>query len=104
MSELEETLDFQLRAVGIRDFVREHRFYPSRMWRFDFAWPEKKIAVECEGGTWGKSRHTTGTGFEQDCIKYNTASTEGWKVLRFTGNQIKKGEAIDTICKILPTT
>ena len=29
---------------------REYRFFPGRLWRFDFAWPESKVAVKIEGG------------------------------------------------------
>lgn len=31
----------------------EHKFHPTRKWRFDGAWPDQKIAFEVEGGTWG---------------------------------------------------
>src|SRR5687768_16750315 len=30
---------------------------PARRWRFDFAWPELKVAVECDGGTFTGGRH-----------------------------------------------
>ena len=40
--------------------VPEFRFHPERKWRFDFAWPEHKIAVEQEGGVWIQGRHTRG--------------------------------------------
>jgi very-short-patch-repair endonuclease len=73
----------------------EYRFHPERRWRFDFAWPSKKIAVEIEGGTWSGGRHTTGAGFEKDCEKYNAAVMLEWRVLRFTGKQVKSGEAYE---------
>lgn len=78
-----------LRGMNI-DFEKEFCFHPVRKWRFDFAIPEKKIAVEIEGGTWKKSRHGYGKGFENDCIKYNEASILGWKLLRFTTGQVEK--------------
>jgi hypothetical protein len=31
-----------------------------------------------------KSRHTSVTGFTNDCEKYNAAQLLGWKVLRYT--------------------
>ena len=96
-SELEETLAFQLKAVGI-DTKREVKFHPTRKWRFDFIVRYSMIAVEVEGGTWlAKGGHTTGKGFERDCEKYNEAAIMGWKVLRFTGNQVKSGHALQTI-------
>lgn len=65
----------------------EYRFHPTRKWRFDLAWPHKKIAVECDGMVWqaGGGRHNTDT----DRDKMNIAALMGWRVLRFSGNQIR---------------
>ena len=97
-SQLEETLALHLRADNI-PFVREHRFHPVRRWRFDFALPDYRIGIECEGlthpGT--KSRHTTNSGFEADCDKYNEAAIAHWRVLRFTWNMIRSGTALAMI-------
>lgn len=81
--------------------VREHQFC-DRKWRFDFAWPDRKIAVEVEGGTrYGKSRHSKGDGFEHDARKYNRAARMGWIVLRFSTAMVKAGEAIDEVLEVL---
>ena len=58
---------------------RELEFHDKRKWRFDFAWIDKKIAVEIQGGIWlGKSgSHTSSNGFENDCEKRNEAVIEG---------------------------
>lgn len=48
------------------------------------AWPDKKVALECEGGIWIQGRHNRGMGFLKDCEKYNTAVLMGWRVLRYT--------------------
>lgn len=69
-------------AMGISKPVAEHRFEPLRRWRFDYAWPEAKIALEVEGGVWSGGRHTTGKGFVGDMAKYNRAAVLGWRVLR----------------------
>lgn len=68
--------------------IAEYRFYPDRAWRFDFAWPAEKIAVEIEGGIWNGGRHTRGKGFEEDCHKYYAAHLAGWTVFRLTGSMI----------------
>ena len=100
-SNLEQTLLFHMQAVGLHP-EREYRFHPVRKWRFDFAFPDRKIAIECEGGTWmKKGGHTTGVGFEKDCYKYNTAAIEGWTVLRFTGAMIRSGDALTQIEQVL---
>lgn len=61
---------------------REYRFCPTRKWKFDFAWPAKRVFVEMEGGIRGKSRHTVAGGFIRDCEKYNTATFLGWVGIR----------------------
>lgn len=74
--------------------ISEYKFHPIRKWRFDFAWPDYKLAVEVEGGTWSQGRHTTGSGHMKDCDKYNQAAMLGWCVLRFTSNHINDGSAL----------
>lgn len=96
VSELEATLALHMRVSHI-DAVPEYRFYPTRRWRFDFALPDYRIGIECEGGTWTNGRHNRGAGFEKDCEKYNRAALEGWTVLRFTKRMITSGEAIKSI-------
>ena len=93
-SELEETLLLQIKAEGLPIPEREVRFHLTRKWRFDFAYPQWKIGIECEGGTWVKGRHTSGKGYRADCEKYNYANMLGWRVLRFTKGMIDSGEAI----------
>jgi len=99
----EEALRLDFRAAGISSYVREHRFHPVRMWRFDFAFPERKIGIECEGGIWSPDggRHNRGSGYEADAEKYNEAALHGWRVFRFTERMIKSGMAIRTIVSAL---
>lgn len=97
MSLGEETFALHLWAAGITGFEREHRFAPPRRWRMDFADPARMIAVEIEGGTWAGGRHTRGTGFAADCEKYSTAAVMGWRVLRFTTDQVKSGMALQML-------
>jgi very-short-patch-repair endonuclease len=97
MSNLEETLLFHIKAARLPCPEREYRFHHTRKFRFDFAWPEQKLAAECEGGTWTNGRHTRGVGFENDCIKYNAGTLAGWRILRFTKGMIESGEALNAI-------
>ena len=68
----------------ITDFVTEHKFDSVRKFRFDWAIIDLKIAIEFEGIMSAKSRHTTVTGYTNDCKKYNFAQKKGWKVMRYT--------------------
>jgi len=74
-------LRVRLELAGLRD------------WRFDFAWVPERVAVEVEGGTWSRGRHSRGAGFAEDCRKYNAAALMGWFVFRVTADMIKNGEA-----------
>ena len=94
MSKLEEEFAWQIKADRLPEPVREFRFHPSRRFRFDFAWPDKKAAIEVEGGIWNNGRHTRGKGYSEDVIKYNEAALLGWTVLRVTGDMVKDGNAL----------
>ena len=96
-SALEARLASMLSINGIPDPEREYRPLPQRRWRFDFAWPDKLLAIEVEGGVWAGGRHTRGAGFITDCEKYNTLTLSGWRVLRITGIHIDDGSAIQWI-------
>ena len=100
-SSLEKLLISHMVALKLPEYQAEYRFDAFRRWRFDFAWPDLKLAVEVEGGTWAGGRHTTGSGFEKDCEKYNSAAAQGWTVLRYTGGLIKSGAAIQQIEAVL---
>jgi hypothetical protein len=91
----------QLKAILIVEgrwvFREEVRFHPTRRWRWDWGSFELMLAVEWEGGTFIGGRHTTGSGFENDCRKMNTGSLLGWTTLRFTRAMLASGEALDVI-------
>ncbi len=71
------------KRLGV-ECIREYRFYVARKWRFDYALPKYKIALEVEGGVWTQGRHTRPKGFLGDIDKYNTATLCGWRVFRTT--------------------
>lgn len=64
--------------------LSEYRFHPKRRWRFDYAWPAYRLALELEGGVWVGGRHINPKGFIADLEKYNTAAILGWRVIRVT--------------------
>jgi very-short-patch-repair endonuclease len=100
-SELEATLAYQMKAAGLPEPHSDYRFNCERKWRFDFAFVDRKLAVECEGGTWTAGRHSRGKGYAEDCRKYNHAILLGWRVLRFTSEMITSGEALAVVEKAL---
>lgn len=88
-------------AQNCIEFVREYKFHDKRRWRADFALLDVKLLIEIEGGIWTNGGHTRGSGYEKDCEKYATAILDGYTVLRFTGNQVKNGFAIDCVKKFI---
>ena len=97
MSALEDTLVFQLHVMGVPAPVREFRFDPTRRWRADLAWPDLRLLVEVEGGTFVRGRHSRPVGMRTDAMKYNAALLLGFRVLRVTSDMVKDGSALDVI-------
>ena len=80
-----------VRALEVRGLPRperEWKFDAKRRWRFDYAWPERMVALEVEGGVWTGGRHTRGAGFVRDMEKYNRAAVLGWRLLRVTPDKL----------------
>lgn len=100
-SRLEETLALHILALGVPEPRREYRFHPTRKWRFDFAWPEARVAAEVNGGTWVNGRHNRASSIASDYEKVNAAQLLGWRVYQFTGDMVKDGRAIATIGEAL---
>lgn len=97
---LKTQLDELLHDKGF-EVIRELRFYPERRWRFDIAIPGVMLAVEVEGGVFIGGRHTRGAGYAGDMQKYNTATCNGWALLRFTPSQVLNGMALEVIKEYL---
>lgn len=100
-------------AHGLFEPVSEYAFAPPRKWRFDWAWPERKVAVEIEGGIYGRGKpcpvckrrksgaHSSVTGLLRDIEKYNRAASMGWRVLRATPDMVEDGSIFPIIVEAL---
>lgn len=77
-------------VFGTSAVKTEHEFHPTRQWRFDFAVPYRKIAVEYQGhgkmkgGSGHVGGHASVKGLSSDAEKFNQAEILGWRVLLFT--------------------
>ena len=100
-SKLEDELSQQLKLLKVKKPEREQRFSNARRFRFDFAWPEEKVACEVQGGVWVGGRHNRGKGYENDCDKLNLSQLEGWLLLYVTTTHIARGDAAELIRKAL---
>lgn len=88
-----ETIFEQLCVTeGIMEPVPEYQFAPPRKWRFDWAWPERMIALEIDGVI-----HRIKDKFARDMEKSNAAQLAGWVVLRCTPKEFKSGEVMNLL-------
>ena len=93
-STLELSFEGSARVVGfnLARWESEFQFAPGRRFRFDFAKPQIRLAIELEGITpidgRRKSRHQTFMGYSEDCSKYNLAAELGGIVLRYTQHHL----------------
>ena len=93
-STLEDKARFLIKMFHFVEPEREYRFDMERKWRFDFAWPTQKVALEVEGGVWSGGRHVRGSGYSKDIEKYNAATTQGWKVIRVTSKMLQDADTL----------
>jgi len=90
------------KAQGLPEPVPEWKFHPHRNWRFDWAIPCRKVALEIEGGVFMKEGgHRGMSRFLRDMEKYNEAALLGWVVIRVTTDQVKSGEVFALIRRAL---
>lgn len=76
------------REMGIPMPEMEYAFHPTRKFRWDFCWPDHRLALECEGGVWSGGRHGRGSGIKKDMEKQTEAAMLGWRILRFVPDDL----------------
>jgi very-short-patch-repair endonuclease len=96
-------LEQHLEELGLA-FVKEFKFHPVRKWRFDYfldTWRNERsgVAIEIEGAVWTQGRHTRGSGYVKDLEKYREAAALGFKVFRFSTQEVLSGVAREFIQK-----
>jgi very-short-patch-repair endonuclease len=85
---------------------REFRFHPTRRWRADFCLANK-VLVEVDGGNRmaiihnGRAVAVGSHTKDSDYEKLNSAALLGYRVLRFSPKQVKSGDALMLIERIL---
>lgn len=72
------------RAGGLPDPVWQYPAPWNPAERIDFAWPQCKVGCECDSRRW----HTRVRDFENDRRRDRAALMVGWKVLRFTWEEL----------------
>ena len=82
----------QLRGMAMP--CREFKFEPTSRCRLDFAWPNRKLAVERDGGNWINGGHNRGSGRKRDNDKANAAAVLGWRVMHYFPQQLLRAETL----------
>lgn len=74
----------------------------GRKYRFDFAWPQRRIAVEIHGSPRGGGPgHGSYGGLQVDSAKNNLATAAGWRVFSFTAVDVQSTWAASFVSGIL---
>lgn len=104
-SELEAAFAAYLRllAPDLPEPEAEYRFAPPRRWRFDFAYPACRVAVELHGGLWSSGAHVRPIGVQRDLQKHNAAVVLGWRLLYFSTDDLSNDPetCIDMVRQLL---
>ena len=92
-----EFLD-QLRLLNLPAPVAEVRFHGTRQWRFDWAYLDRKIAIEYQGGNYtGRGGHNTVKGLRNDYAKFTEASLLGWTLILIDSETVASGKAAEWV-------
>ena len=92
----------QLRIAGLPEPEAEVRFHPTRRWRFDYAWVNKRTALEYQGGIYFRGiGHQGIKGADRDCRKFSAATALGWKLFLIDAGMVVDGTAFGLISDAL---
>ena len=89
-TDIEKIMEKALNKKGI-EAVYNFPFRSRYGYILDFAIPEQKICIECDGEHWHKE------GNSRDRKRNWVMRKQGWKIIRFRGKEIK--EDIDSCLK-----
>lgn len=100
--EPEELLVEFIKRAGIEGAVTQHKPLDDRRFRIDIAFPDCKLAIECDGWSY-HGRHLDD--FKKERERQNLLVLAGWRILRFPAGQIRQEPeaVIDQIKQALAT-
>jgi len=95
-------LELKFIEAWVKDYpmyrpVAQYRFHPSRMFRFDYCWVQKKTAIEIQGYGPG---HNSLPGMTQDYDKLMEALLLNWRVIYITSMHLSQTNLENTLDKI----
>lgn len=96
-----------IKAHGLPIPAREIVFAPPRKFRADYLWQSpRRIILEKEGGIWSRSAraqraHAAPLTILRDMEKGNLAQSLGYLYLRYTPEQLERGDALPLLERLL---
>lgn len=89
---------FFLQQLKLRGFPipeAEVMFAKPRRWRWDFAYTDRKIAIEYQGGIfYSKQGHNSIKGLRRDYEKFTEGSLRGWVIILIDAETVRSGQAV----------
>lgn len=82
----------QIVEAGLPEPFREFTWHPTRNFRADLAWPEKKFIVEVDGAV-----HRIKSKFARDIERHNLLVQAGFVYIRVTPDMVRSGEALQWV-------
>ena len=105
LSEAQILLGKHLEELGFTSITFEWTICFGRRWRADICATAPKpwtgmVLFECDGGKW-HGGHRRGNALEKDYERQNYCQINGYKILRFTNEQVLTGQAKEFLEKYL---
>lgn len=100
-------------SQGLPHPTQEFVFHPTRKWALDFAWIDRKIALEVDGSIHGTGKpcpvckrrrpggHSSYEGIRRDQEKSNAAMELGWRVFRCIPKEVEDGSVVELLKRVL---
>jgi len=89
----------RLHAPDLAPPVEQFRYVEGRKFTADFAWPDARLLVFCEGGVFTGQAHGSITGILKDVERSQLAAASGWRVFRITSECLKK-RPLETVARL----
>lgn len=91
-----DMLAAQIAEAGMPAPQREYRWHPTRRFRADLAWVDRKFIVEVDGAV-----HRMKDKFARDIERHNLLIRAGYLYIRVTPAMVRSGEALQWVKEFL---
>lgn len=89
----------QIVEAGLPEPFREFVWHPTRNFRADLCWVDRKFIVEVDGGV-----HRLKDKWKRDIERHYHLVKQGWIYIRVTPEMVRSGEALQWVKEFLEST